>query len=296
VPLWIIFSLIAMAASVAKVLTVKHLCQGIDSRLLVLVARITGAVVLIPIMLVVNQSFPIDPVFWMGTFATALITASASIGITEAIKKGPLSLVMPAQAAVPVFTLITLWIMIRQTPDPIAIILICLSMASIAWMLAINYQSEQTQHKQTAYALLSLATAVLFGISTALDRIPISHAIQGGLTYAACWNAVSVIPVSIEFFRKYRKSGIEMPKQGFLLPLVVNSAAIMIALLFQHIAVQQSLDIPGSIVNIKTIVLLHLPIVVLVGMVIFRERISKWAVFAGAIALIAGMLLLRTMM
>jgi drug/metabolite transporter (DMT)-like permease len=293
---WVLLSLISLAANTAKVLIVKRLCAGIDSRLVVLAGRSISAAVLMPVLLLQSRSFPTDAVFWLVTLAAAVITAFASVLFTESVKKGPLALVIPAQAAVPVFTLLTLWLSSRQSPAPQAVILMLLSMAAVAWMLYANYRREDTSHRRTFFAVLSLLAAALFGVSTVLDRVAIARIAYGALAYASCWNLLSAALLAAECLRTPAGRSALTPQRSNTFPLILYGLSVLVAFYAQQLAVQYSLTIPGAVVNVKSIVMLHLPAVLLVGILFFGERIVRQAALAGIIALILGLALLRVMM
>ena len=293
--LWLVFSLLSMAANAAKVLIVKRLCGGIDSRLIVLVGRSFSALVLMPILLMQGRSLPTSGLFWGATIGAAVLTAFSSVLYTEAIKKGPLSLVVPVQAAVPVFTLLTLYLAGAETPASAAVMLMLLSMAAVAWMLYANYRREDTAHRRTFYAVLSLIAAILFGVSTVLDRVAIAHAAYGALAFSAIWNLLSAILLGAECARARMGRVVVALCREDIVPLVLFSLTLLVSFFTQQLAVQYSLAIPGAIVNVKSIVMLHLPVVLLAGIVFFRERIVRQAAIAGIIALILGLALMRVM-
>lgn len=295
-PLWVVLSLVSLAANAAKVLTVKRLCGGIDSRLVVLAGRLFSGAVLLPILLVQGGAVPADPLFWAATVAAAVITAFASVLFTEAVKKGVLALVIPAQAAVPVFTLLTLWVSGGKTPTAAAVALMLLSMAAVGWMLYANHRGENPADRQTFFALLSLAAAAMFGVSTVLDRVAIAHAVYGALAYSAIWNLLSAALLGLERIRTHTAQKAFTLNLAMLWPLTLYGLMVLISFFTQQLAVQQSLQIAGSVVNVKSIVMLHLPVVLLVGIVFFGERIVRQAAVAGAAALIFGLALVRAML
>ena len=134
-PLWIVFSLSAMLCEVAKVLIIRKLCTGIHSRLVVLASRIISAIILLPMLFICGVGFPLDGMFWLVILTTALITFAGSIWVTEAIQFGNLTIVMPMQAAVPVFSLLTLWLGWHETPKNESVLYMLLSMAAVGWTL-----------------------------------------------------------------------------------------------------------------------------------------------------------------
>ncbi len=295
-PLWVVLSLLSLAANAAKVLIVKRLCGGIDSRLVVLAGRLFSGVVLLPILFWSGGTIPTSGWFWAATTAAAVITAFASVLFTEAVKKGTLALVIPAQAAVPVFTLLTLWAAGGKTPTSAAVVLMLLSMAAVGWMLYANHRGENPAHRQTFYALLSLLAAALFGVSTVLDRVAIANAVYGALAYSAIWNLLSAALVGLECLRTNtaRKTHTINPK--IFWPLTLYGLTVLASFFTQQLAVQQSLNIAGAVVNVKSIVMLHLPVVLLIGILFFGERIIRQAAIAGAAALLFGIALVRAML
>ena len=293
---WILLSLVSLAANTAKVLIVKRLCAAIDSRLVVLAGRGISAAVLLPILLAKSGTLPGGGLFWGVVVAAAVITAFASVLFTEAVKKGPLALVIPAQAGVPVFTLLTLWLAGREAPAPAAVILMLLSMAAVAWMLYANYRREDAAHRQTRFAALSLIAAVLFGVSTVLDRVAIANAAYGALAYSACWNLLSAALIAAECLATKTGRTALRPRPADALPLTLYGLTVLAAFFTQQLAVQYSLPIPGAVVNVKSVVMLHLPVVLLVGILVFGERIVRQAALAGILALIFGLALVRAMM
>ena len=292
---WVLLSLVSLVANTAKVLIVKRLCGGIDSRLVVFSGRLISGAVLLPILLFQSHSIPTGGMFWGVTFATAILTVFASVLFTEAVKKGPLALVIPAQATVPVFTLLTLWLTTHESPSPTAIALMLLSMAAVGWMLFANYRHESRAHRQTFYAALSLLAALLFGVSTLLDRTAIAYAAYGALAYSACWNLLSAALLGLECARTPAGRAAMTLRRKDRGPLVLYGLAVLTAFFAQQLAVQWSLDIAGAVVNVKAIVMLHLPVVLLVGLLWLGERICRQAVLAGIIALISGLALVWVM-
>ena len=292
--LWIILSLVAMFANVGKVLVVNRLCHGVDSRILVLCGRLIATVLLLPILIIVNKSFPLDIKFWVIVTATAISTAFASVLFTEAVKKGKLSCVMPMQAAVPVFTLLTLFIVTRQSPKPASILFMIISMAAVAYTL---YQSGREKDKNDGrfiFVVYSVIAAVLFGVSTFMDKVAIGYVVNGALAYSACWNLASS---AIMLFENIRTKNIgKIFAKGNISPIGLFSMATLIAFFSQQYAVQRAMSIEGSVVNVKSIVMLHLPIIILLSFYLQGERPSKRILLGGLVAVIAGILLVRSVL
>jgi drug/metabolite transporter (DMT)-like permease len=216
----------------------------------------------------------------------------ASVLFTEAVKRGLLSIVLPTQAAVPVFSLLTLWIGWSETPSLKSILLMIISMACLAYSLSLSRSEMGNRGSGWIYGIYSIIAAVLFGICTILDRVAIIRVAHGALAYSACWNLVSAGLMGIQCFH----AGVFKTGQGFrwrIGPLGLYSGAVLAAFYAQQYAVQLSLSIPGGVVHVKSIVMLHLPAVMIAGFFILGETLSPRARMAGILALITGWLLIR---
>lgn len=282
-----------MAAEVGKVLAVKHLCKGVNSRIVVLASRVVSAAVLIPVLFIMGIGFPTDVIFWVVIVATSLITAAASIWMTDAVKFGNLTAVIPMQAAVPVFSLLTLWIGWHERPEKTeSIVLMLLSMAAVGVTLyAAN--RDKTSGGKPFYTILSLAAAILFGVSTILDRTAIGRVAQGAIAYSACWNLFSAFLMAAETARTKAWQGVRLSRSW--MPLAVYSLATLTAFVSQQFAIQKSLTIAGAVVNVKSLVMLHLPVLVVLGLLVFRERPRPLTLAASLSAIALAFLLVRSL-
>lgn len=290
---WILFSLAAMAAEVGKVLIVKHLCQKINSRIVVLSGRVTSAAVLIPILFIQGIGFPTDIIFWAVIAVTSLITAVAAVWTTDAVKFGNLTVVMPMQATAPVFSQLFLWAVLHELPQKTeTLVLMLLSMAAVGFTLYAANKDKASGGK-AIYTLLSLAAAVLIGISTILDRTAISRVAQGAIAYSACWNLFSAILMAAEIARSRTWKTLQWESWK---PLGIYSALSLAMFLSQQLAIQNSLTIPGAVVNVKAITMIRLPILVIIGIVLFGERPKRLTLAASLTAISLAFLLVRSLL
>jgi drug/metabolite transporter (DMT)-like permease len=292
VQLWILLSLLALVANAAKVLIVKLFCRGIDSRLLVFSGRLVSTLVLLPVLMISCRGVPSDGLFWTVIAVTAILTAIASVLYTQALQHGVLAIVLPTQAAVPVLSLVTLWIGWSETPSPRSAVLMTVSMICLAYALSAQAPRSERNPDGRRFVVYALIAAVLFGVTTILDRVAIARVAFGALAYSACWNLASTILMGTQCFHAglFRRSGRLWGDAG---PILLYSAAVLSAFYTQQYAVQLSLHIPGGVVHVKSIVMLHLPVVMLVGYLGLKEKISTRSLIAGLLALAAGWLLIR---
>ncbi|AQT68438.1 phosphonate utilization associated putative membrane protein [Anaerohalosphaera lusitana] len=291
-PVWVLFSLVAMVGNVAKVLVVKRFCQDVDSRLVVLSGRVVSAAVLMPVLVWRFGGVPTDAGFWGTIAVTAVFTAVASVLLTEAVKKGPLAVVMPVQAAVPVFAMGALVVIYHELPGWDAVVLIGVSMAAIAYTLWASYADKRAAgDRRMVFAVYSVIAAGIFGVCTILDRVAISQVADGALAYSACWNLVSAGIMAGETVRaRVRVRGMGRKNAA---AVGMYAGAVLVAFYAQQYAVQRSLEIAGAVVNVKSVVMLHLPVVILAGVLFFGERVSRRVLVGGLVAVAAGIWLVR---
>ncbi|OHB58231.1 MAG: hypothetical protein A2Y12_02350 [Planctomycetes bacterium GWF2_42_9] len=286
---WIVMSLAAMAANAGKVLTIRRFCGGVDSTLLVLCSRALSAVVLLPILFATGNSIPRSGLFWGVVAITAIITAVASVLLTEAIKKGNMAAVMPAQATVPIFMLLFLVIVFGEHPSGCSIFWTAAAMGCLGATLYFSSPAK-THSKTTIFTVFSVFAAVLFGIGTVLDRTAITAAAGGALAYSACWNFVSAVILGVQCQRKKIKWYVSKKNAA---AVAVFSLLALGAFFCQQYAVQLSASLAGGVVNVKTIVMLHLPIVVAANYFISSEKYSKRLLFFGFLTIVCGIALIR---
>jgi drug/metabolite transporter (DMT)-like permease len=292
VQLWILLSLLALAANAAKVLIVKLFCRGIDSRLLVFSGRLVSTLVLLPVLMISYRGLPSDGLFWAVIAVTAILTAVASVLYTQALQQGVLAIVLPTQAAVPVLSLVTLWIGWSETPSPRSAVLMTVSMICLAYALSAQAPRSERNPDGRRYVVYALIAAVLFGVTTILDRVAIARVAFGALAYSACWNLASTVLMGVQCRQAglFRSATLLRTNIG---PILLYSGAVLAAFYTQQYAVQLSLSIPGGVVHVKSIVMLHLPVVMLAGYLWLKEKISPRSLIAGLLALAAGWMLIR---
>lgn len=290
--LWILLSVLALVANAAKVLIVKLFCRDIDSRLLVFAGRLVSAAVLLPVLMISYHGIPLDGPFWAVIAVTAVFTAVASVLYTQAVQHGTLSIVLPTQAAVPVLSLMTLWIGWSETPSPRSAVLMTVSMICLAYALSAQAPRSGQNPDGRRFVVYALIAAVLFGVTTILDRVAIARVAFGALAYSACWNLASAALMAVQCFhaRLFRSPGRLRRDLG---PILLYSAAVLAAFYTQQYAVQLSMAVPGGVVHVKSVVMLHLPVVMLAGYLVLKEKISPRSLIAGLLALAAGWLLIR---
>lgn len=294
IEIWLWLSIAAMTASIAKVFIVKKLCSDIDSRVLVFVSRLSAAVLLLAVAKYNNLSIPKDLIFWKTVIFTAVFTAIASVMFTKSIQKGNLPIVIPIQSLVPVFSILTLFIVYKETIKPISFLFIILSAAATA--LALYYNTAAKKDNKPAIdkmAIYSLAAAAIFGVCTIFDRTAIARVANGALLYSAYWNLTSAAIILLECIRLSKLK--KLISKSVLLYAGIYSLTNLAAFYFQQAAVEESLAIEGAVVNVKAIVMVYLSMVVVIDWTISKTKANLKAVIFGLAAIIFAILLVLSL-
>lgn len=290
---WIIASLVAMIANVAKVLLIKTRCRSVDSWTLLFAARLLPGLVLLVALAFVEHSIRDVTAFWSATVAAAVITIGASLLYMEAVKQGELSLVTPIQATIPLFMIICTWILYGEVPEGLALLFICVIVASVSLVMYRSAQNKDlsVEHRRGRPVFFSFIAAGLFGISTVLDRIAVAAADNGALVFSAWWHIVTLVLLFPVLFikRKPIKTTAVLNKN-----VGVYVFAVLLAFIAQQYAVQWSLAIDNGVTYVKTIVMTHIVIASGIGILYFRENTSRTVLLANLVTAASGLGLLWT--
>lgn len=308
-----------MLANAGKILVTKTAARDADPRTLVLSARLAAAAVLLPLFPLLGLPWPTSPWFWGIVLLTALLTALASTVLSWTVQRGPLGIVMPMQATLPVWMVLMLAALGKEPIPPAGWAGVLLSAASLAVVLAERPRTpartppggvlledewvdepattpkdanrnttrlrttepeptERTPTPAWMYGAASLGVAVVLAACTLLDRSAIAAAVAGGLVYSACWNLVST---GVMLLTQTVRPSAERQPWGAILAF---AACGLVAFVAQQVAVEWSQTIPGGVLHVKLIVMLHLPVVTLVGAFGLGERLSYrgWLGVCGA--------------
>jgi len=294
---WILLSLVAMCANVAKVIIVNKRLQSVDSRIIVLIARFSFAAVLVPACILLNGSLPLDAAFWMIVLATAVLSTIASVLFVDAIKNGRLAVVMPMQSAVPIFTVITLIFTYKEFPQLSSLVFMVISMGALAYTLYYSSlkKDSSAQAKTPKWAFYSLIAAAVFGFCAVLDKAAISRvASHGAIAFSAAWSVTSFFLILFECIRRKALKNINTVTNIGTLGFYCFS--MILSFCAQQFAVQFSLDVEAAVAIIKSIVILYLCLLVLIDYFIFKDRVSGRVLAGALVAITAAVALMRSMM
>jgi hypothetical protein len=141
---------------------------------------------------------------------------------------------------------------------------------------------------QYAPVLLSLVAALLYGISTVVDRVALLAVEHGTLLYVLVWNVLTLLLVGVY---QGRRGKLLAPLAGRRLPVIVFMLSGLGAMILQQHAVELSEHIPNAVTYVKTIVLMHIGIAALAGLILLRERVPVLLLLTNLVTLGAGVAL-----
>ncbi len=285
--IWIPVSLLAMFFNIGKVLIVKTRCKHIDPLLLVFYARLLPALLFLPYIIFSKYSLTNSPAFWPAVLAASVITIAASLLYVSALQKGNLLVVVPIQAAIPLFMILTTMVLFGEVPPPSSLIFILLVSVSVGYLYKNTPGRKSRNRAQSLWspALYSLSAAALFGVSTVMDRIAISAAVPGAVVFTAYWHFITVILLFPSFIQKIRSGPFEFPRSG---STGIFAITALLAFLFQQYGVQLSLPLENGVTYVKTLVMTHIIFASLLGAWLTREKIQKDLALAGIGAFAGG--------
>jgi len=269
---WIWIALGSMLLYVVKVMSIRIYCRDLDAGALVFWSRAFPAVALA--LPAYYSGFVIsDPArFWGASVLATLLTIGASILYIKALQQGLLAVVAPLQASIPVFMILTTLLLYGESPGPAESGLILVIVGSVSASVYQVSRRQPAEHGgQVVPVLYSLIAALLYGISTVVDRVALQAVEHGTFLYVLVWNTLTLLLVG---FHRARAGNLLTPLAGRRLPVFVFMLAGLGSMTLQQHAVELSEHIPNAVTYVKTIVLMHIGIAALAGLVLLGERVS----------------------
>ncbi|OIQ03657.1 MAG: hypothetical protein COS82_10670 [Zetaproteobacteria bacterium CG06_land_8_20_14_3_00_59_53] len=279
--IWLWFCLLAIAASIAKVYYIKRIGGGISNLYILFYARLATCLALLPFA--ASVQLPASPVFWFATCAAVLLTTLAGYVYIEALKRGPLCIVSAVQAAIPVMMVAVIALFWEQYP-PAAALFFLFGMAACIGMVFFSRAGGGHAVSDAGAVYLSLLAAALYAVSTVLDKVAVAAVEHGAFNYTLIWNALSAMLLVILL-----RGRINLPAGGgprrLLFIVAVSSLAAFLA---QQYAVQYSLHMANGVTYVKSMVMLHIVGLMLLGVFVLGERPPRGALTAGLLGVLCA--------
>jgi drug/metabolite transporter (DMT)-like permease len=284
---WIILSLLSALFFAIRYVIIKKFLSNVNTYLMAFSYRLFGVLYLLPLLYWFKLENLDSALFWWITILTALLTAVASIMQLKALQKYELSTSVPFLAFIPLFMLLPVYLLYQEVPDWRS--LWGIVMLSIGAIL-INRNKESRfglkQLLKSKGSLLFFGVALIFGVTTSLDRIPIKEAMNSGFTYTFMWHIVSTILFAFIFFSGKRTEHVREFKLN-LMPFALQGLFGIIAFTCQMWAVEVAKDLNANVIYIKAITLLNLLFSVFFGYLIFKEK-NLFYKLSGAVLMLIG--------
>lgn len=280
--LWLWFCLLAIAANIVKVFSIKRMDGSIGNLHILFYARLATCLALLPFASSVR--FPASPVFWLATCAAVLLTTLAGYVYIEALKRGPLCLVSAVQSAIPLIMVAVIALLWGEYPPASALLFLC-GMAACIGMLVFRKGGGELALPEAGAVYLSLLAAALYAVSTVLDKVAIAAVEHGAFNYTLIWNALSVMLLFALLRGRIR---LPAARSGSRRLLLVVAASSLTAFLAQQYAVQYSLHMTNGVAYVKSLVMLHIVGLVLLGVFVLGERPPRGALAAGVLGVLCA--------
>ncbi len=305
--IWPVFVIAAATFSAARYSIIRHSLRETPSLAIAFASRGFALVVLVPMLGVMPLIIVENAAFIGVTALTAVLTAVASVLQYHAMRRSPLADTIPWLALVPLFMLVSVSLLYGEVPRTVSLAGVLVLSAGV-WLYARGKPataSTGTQPGDARRATLAMfISTVIIGLTTALDRIPIEAARQidpdaGAFSYTFVWHVFSAI-VFLGALPWMGRSSAGLAKSGRKLwmqpALWLQAMASGIAFLLQMQAVSISIaqQIPAGVVLVKAVSLLQLPMAMLFGRMVLKERISprravgSLVMLAGAVIIVLG--------
>lgn len=286
---WIWAALGSMLLYVVKVMSIRIYCRDLDANALVFYSRAFPAIALV--LPAWYSGFVItDPArFWGASVLATLLTIGASTLYIRALQQGLVSVVAPVQASIPVFMILTTLLLYREYPGPAesSLILVIVGSVSVSVYL-VSRQTPAAHTNQFVPVLLSLLAALLYGISTVVDRVALQAVENGTFLYVLVWNTLTLLLVG---FHQARSGKLLTTLAQRRPPVFVFMASGLGAMILQQYAIELSEQIPNAVTYVKTVVLMHIGIAALAGLLLLGERVSALLLFSNLVTLGASVAL-----
>lgn len=250
----LVWFLLALSAAIANSLSQTLQKQtvavsGYSKVTIAFIATTLAAAILLTISYFIIGLPQVDSLFWSAIIVTGLLNAIAWPLILKAYEIGEFSSVYSMILLTPVFLLITSFIFLGETPSPLGVAGVLVTVAGL-WVIA-------SQHKHTAVPdfargnWLGVLVAGIFSVSINFDKIAVQHS-DRFLGSAATLGAVAITSALYLLFRHQRifirvgggaKSGHPLLFLGaagmVVLATIIHNSALLAGLVTYTIAVKR---------------------------------------------------------
>ncbi len=291
---WIWLSILASLFFSLRYVIIKKYLSDVNTYLMAFAYRFFGFLFLIPLLLFFKFNFISSNLFWIITITTALFTAIASIMQLTAIQKYELSSSVPFMAFIPLFMILPVYLFFNELPTIYTlpgIFLLSLGGIIIQGKKKQHYKIYLQKLIKNKGSLLFFGVAIIFGITTTLDRIAILEADNSGFAYTFVWHFVSIIIFSCIFFNKKKLPIYYYEFKSNVIPFAIQGLLGITAFLLQMLAVETARQVKANVIYVKALTLIYLLLSILFGILFFKEKHAIFKII-GALIMIGGAILI----
>jgi len=280
--MWILLSLGSAFFDSIKNIYAKKVSFNFDAYTAVWAQRFFSLFVLVPIMLF-HIPAQLDYYFWGSLGIVIVLDTAASLFFIKAIKKSPLSLVLPLTALTPVFILFFSIFVNKEWPALMGLFGILLSVVGV-YILQIDKKAKGWLEPfkeifRDRGLLLAFLVAVIWGISSTFDKVAVQH--SNGYFFSGLSGIIFTLVLTPFVFKSLLQTKVKHFKQ-----LALFGTSQGISVLLQMIALP--LTFVSYVVAIK---LSSSSMGVLFGKLIFKEEHFKERM-VGSLIILVGIFLI----
>ncbi len=292
--LWIAASLNAALFFALRFVYIKHLLSHVSSGVLALSGRFFSLLFLLPLMPFKSLAVPDAPLFWKTIAVTASLTVIASLLQLKAVKKYDLSSSLPFMSFIPLFMVISVYLIFGEMPASSTfpgVVLLCAGAYIIGLERNMSLFLPFKNLLNNRGGLLFLGVAFIYGFTTTLDRVAIDSAGGGAFAYSFYWNLFSVGLFLMMFFNVKKAAHYRREIKTNIFHLAVQGFLGIVAFYSQMIAIEGAQHVAANVIYVKALTLFQMLVGVLFGIFFFREGNAR-SRLAGAFFMFAGAVIL----
>lgn len=290
---WIFLAIVSAFTGSLRNIHLKRYCNEIPADLLVFFTRFMGSVFLLTTYQKLSIQIDNNFVFYIVVITSCLLTAVATVIKITLIQKQDLSLSLPFLSFIPLFMLPWTIILLDEYPSLICllgVLLICIGSYCIYANPQKNVFFPFTMLMKSKSIILMLVVSLILGMTTVGDKLAVISA--NSFTYIFFWTIISTIIMSYVLFKYEIRKIISFffNKHCFL-----QSVLWIVTFYSQIYSIELSNFIEGSVIYVKSIIMLEVIISVIIGGSFFKEKdiirrgFSSIIMISGSIIIIISM-------
>ena len=271
IPRWVAIALLSAFFTSLRYIQIKSRCGSYPPEIVIFATRLTGAVILLPVVFFHGITVTQPRIFMLATALTVIITAFAVVIQVSLLQREDISRSVPFLSFIPMFMIPWSFVMLGENPKLPAFVGIMLTCAG-SYIISPGSKTGLTApfvslfRKRTARLMLFVSMCLAF--NTVCDKIAIGASTT--FSYIYLWTVSSTVVMGIICIRKnsYQK----------IITGVTDRNVILQSLLWvggyscQMFAIKAAFDIPSGTTYVRALTLLNILLTVVLGGTLMREK------------------------